>query len=124
MWGSELQGLFVCVGRSPPYPTGLWCQEETKGLNRPGVGGIQETPGGGAKTSKVAAIMAADGHWRALTTKWHYVKTEQEVKAGSVQQAERWRRKKNQVASYETGMHNDCQTAEMLLFQKDSQHDN
>lgn len=72
--GSELQGLFASVGhwQTPCY------QGETKkgGSTEGGLKRIQETPGGGAKTSKVAAIMGADGHLRALSTKWHKIWTE------------------------------------------------
>lgn len=92
-WGA--QNCRVCLhlwgtGRPPGI------KGKQKGVQqRGGLGRMQETPGGGAKTSKVAAIMAADGHWRALSTKWHKVKAEQGATAGLVQQVKRWCRKKN-----------------------------
>lgn len=79
--GLRTAGSVCMCGTQPTLPHWAVVSRGNKGVEQAG-GGVQETPGGGAKTSKVAAIMAADGHWRALSTKWHYVKTEQEVKAG------------------------------------------
>lgn len=36
---------------------------------------IQETKRGGALACKVPAIMAADGHLRAVGAEWHKIKT-------------------------------------------------
>lgn len=65
--GCGAQNCRVClhVWDTAPVPHWAVVSRGNKGVEQPGRGeggGIQETPGGGAKTSKVAAIMAADGH--------------------------------------------------------------